>query len=155
MSDDGGSAGRAQILLVEDSEADIRLTREALRDSKVRTTLHVVHNGVDALRFLRREEEYSYAPVPDVVLLDLNMPRMDGRELLEIVKRDSSLSRIPIVVLTTSDEEEDVVKSYSLQANCYIRKPLDMGSFITVVKRIEDFWFEIVKLPPNPGEAGE
>ena len=137
----------AEILLAEDSAADVRLTQEALADSKLHINLHVVPDGVEALAFLRREGDAAEAPRPDLILLDLNMPRMDGREFLEVVKQDADLRTIPIVVLTTSAEDEDIVRSYASHANCYIRKPLAIDSFFEVVKTIENFWFSIVKLP--------
>jgi len=137
------------ILLVEDNPGDVRLTREALREGKVVNTLHDVGDGVKALEFLRHEGSYAKAPHPDIILLDLNLPRMDGRELLARIKTDPSLQRIPVVILTTSKSEEDIIKSYDLHANCYITKPVDMERFITVVKSIEDFWFTVVKLPPD------
>lgn len=137
-----------EILLVEDNPGDVRLTREALRDSKLHNVLHVVEDGVEALTFLRQEEPYPYAPRPDIILLDLNLPRMSGREVLEIIKNDDALKTIPVVVLTTSDDERDIVASYALHANCYITKPVDMAQFVTIVKNIKDFWFSIVKLPP-------
>jgi two-component system, chemotaxis family, response regulator Rcp1 len=136
-----------EILLAEDNPADVRLTIEALRDAKVRNNLHVVENGVEALAFLRREGKYADSPHPDLILLDLNMPRMDGREVLAVIKADPELKRIPVVVLTTSRAEEDIVKSYDLHANCYISKPVDLDQFITVVRSIEDFWLTIVRLP--------
>ena len=141
--------GAVEILLVEDNPGDIRLTREALRDSKMHNRLSVVEDGVEAMRFLRREEEYSDAPRPDIVLLDLNLPRKDGREVLADMKTDPLLRRIPVVVLTTSDDERDIIKSYDLHANCYITKPVDLQRFIEIVKTIEGFWFSIVKLPPD------
>lgn len=142
------SAKLAEILLVEDSPGDVRLTQEALRESKVRNQLSVVEDGVEAMAFLRREGRYSGVARPDLVLLDLNLPRKDGREVLAEIKADSSLRTIPVVILTTSDAEEDVIKGYGLHANCYITKPVDFGRFITVVRAIDDFWFSIVKLPP-------
>jgi CheY-like chemotaxis protein len=138
-----------EILLVEDNLGDIRLTRETLKEGKVRNNLHVSVDGVEALKFLKQEGEYQDAPRPDLILLDLNMPRMDGRELLERIKRDDDLKRIPVVIMTTSEAEEDIVKSYNLHANCYITKPVGLDQFIQVVKMIEDFWVTIVKLPPN------
>jgi CheY-like chemotaxis protein len=137
-----------EILLVEDNPGDARLTREALKDSKLNNQLYVVEDGVEALTFLRNEGEFANAPRPDIILLDLNLPRMSGRELLEIIKADDVLKTIPIVVLTTSDDERDIVMSYALHANCYITKPVDMNQFVTIVKNIKDFWFTIVKLPP-------
>ncbi len=139
----------AEILLVEDNPGDIRLTREALRDSKINNNLSVVEDGVEAMRFLRRHEEYSQARRPDIILLDLNLPRKDGREVLEDIKSDPDLRRIPVVILTTSDDERDIVQSYDLHANCYITKPVDLQRFVEIVKNIEGFWFSIVKLPPD------
>ena len=136
-----------RILLVEDSPGDVRLTVEALKDGKVRNDLSVVGDGVEALAFLQREGKYADAPRPDLILLDLNLPRMDGRELLAIIKQDENLKRIPVVVLTTSEAEVDVLRVYDLNANCYITKPVDLDKFITVIKAIEDFWLTIVKLP--------
>lgn len=138
-----------EILLVEDNPGDVRLTREALRDAKVRNNMHVVSDGVEAMRFLHREGEHAAAERPDVILLDLNLPKMDGREVLAAVKSDPGLKRIPIVVLTTSAAETDIIQAYDLHANCYITKPVDLDQFVEVVKSIEDFWFEIVKLPDD------
>lgn len=139
-----------EILLVEDNEGDVRLTREALREGHLRNILHVVGDGESALDFLYRRGEYAAATRPDLILLDLNLPRRDGREVLADIKRDPSLKRIPVVVLTTSRAEEDLVRSYDLHANCFITKPVDFDQFIQVVKTIENFWFTIVVLPP-PG----
>ncbi len=139
------------ILLVEDSPADVDLTREALEDAKVRNTLHVVSDGVAALEFLRREGDYADAPRPDLILLDLNLPKKDGREVLADIKADPSLRRIPVVVLTTSEAEQDIVRSYDLHANCYVTKPVDLEQFIAVIKSIESFWLVIVKLPDDLG----
>ena len=136
-----------EILLVEDNPGDVRLTIEALRDAKVRNNLHVAKDGIEAMAFLRREEGYENTPRPDVILLDLNMPKKDGREVLAEIKADKRLHRIPVVILTTSEAERDIVKAYDLHANCYITKPVDLDQFITVVNSIESFWFEIVKLP--------
>jgi CheY-like chemotaxis protein len=136
-----------RILLVEDSPGDVRLTIEALKDGKVRNDLSIVGDGVEALAFLNGEGKYAEAPRPDLILLDLNLPRMDGRELLAIIKQDDNLKRIPVVVLTTSEAEADVLRVYDLNANCYITKPVDLDKFITVIKAIEDFWLTIVKLP--------
>ena len=136
-----------RILLVEDSPGDVRLTIEALKDGKVRNDLSIVGDGVEALAFLNGEGKYAEAPRPDLILLDLNLPRMDGRELLAIIKQDEHLKRIPVVVLTTSEAEADVLRVYDLNANCYITKPVDLDKFITVIKAIEDFWLTIVKLP--------
>jgi two-component system, chemotaxis family, response regulator Rcp1 len=137
------------ILLVEDNPGDIRLTREALRDSKIRNNLTVVEDGVEAMAYLRREGAYADASRPDIILLDLNLPRMDGREVLREIKADDMLKRIPVVVLTTSESEDDILRSYDLHANCYIAKPVDFNRFITIVHTIENFWFSIVKLPPE------
>jgi CheY-like chemotaxis protein len=145
---DASSTGRPiDILLVEDNPGDVRLTIEALRDSKVRNQLHVATDGVEAMAFLRREGQHANAPRPGLVLLDLNLPRMDGRQVLAEMKADVRLKTIPVVVLTTSRAEEDVLRSYELQANCYISKPVDLDQFMTVVRSIEDFWLTIVSLP--------
>jgi CheY-like chemotaxis protein len=138
-----------QILLVEDNPGDVRLTREALREAKVHNTLHVAQDGEEAIAFLTRTGKHRDAVRPDVVLLDLNLPRKGGLEVLKEVKADPDLRRIPIVVVTTSSAEQDVVKSYNLHANCYVTKPVDLGQFLEVVRSIEDFWLSIVKLPPN------
>ena len=139
----------AEILMVEDNPGDVRLTQEALKEGKMLNNLHVVEDGVEALAFLRREGKYADAPRPDVILLDLNLPRKDGREVLVEIKADKNLRRIPVVILTVSEAEEDILKTYDLNANCYITKPLDLDQFIKVVKSIEKFWFTIVTLPPN------
>ena len=136
-----------EILLVEDNPGDVRLTREILRDAKVRNTLHHVADGVEALAFLARDGQYADAPLPDLILLDLNLPRKDGREVLTEIKADKRLASIPVVVLTSSSAEKDVVKSYGLHANCYIVKPIDLDQFIEVVRSIESFWLCIVTLP--------
>lgn len=136
-----------EILLVEDNPGDVRLTQEALREGKVRNSLSIVNDGVAAMSFLRREGAYANAPRPDIVLLDLNLPKKDGRQVLEEIKLDPDLRRIPVVVLTTSKAEEDVLRSYNLHANCYISKPVDLEQFLGVVRSIEDFWLCIVKLP--------
>ena len=144
----GSALGRPiEILLVEDNPGDVRLTREGLTESKVRNNLHVARDGVEAMAFLRGEGQHANAVRPDLILLDLNLPRMDGREVLSEVKSDPKLKTIPVVVLTTSRAEQDVLRSYDLHANCYITKPVDLEQFITVVKSIEDFWFTIVTLP--------
>jgi CheY-like chemotaxis protein len=137
------------ILLVEDNPGDVRLTQELLRDSKVRNTLVAVSNGVEALALLRREGRYRDAARPDLILLDLNLPRKDGREVLAEVKQDLELKRIPVVVLTSSKAEADVLKTYNLHANCYVTKPVGLEQFATVVKSIEDFWLSIVRYPPD------
>ena len=138
-----------EILLVEDNPGDVRLTQEALRDGKVRNSMHVAADGVEALAFLRREGKFADARRPDVILLDLNLPKKDGREVLAEIKTDPDLRRIPVVVLTTSEAEEDILRAYNLYANAYVAKPVDLDKFIAVVKSIEDFWLEIVKLPPD------
>lgn len=143
------SAEPIDILLVEDNPGDARLAVEALKEGRVETKLHVVPDGVEAMRFLRREESYRDCPRPHVILLDLNLPRKDGRQVLAEVKSDPDLKRIPVVVLTTSQAEQDILKSYELHANCYIAKPVDLDQFITVIKAIEDFWCTIVRLPPR------
>jgi chemotaxis family two-component system response regulator Rcp1 len=136
-----------EILLVEDNAGDVRLAREGLRECKLLNNLSVTKDGVQALAFLRREGEFANAPRPDLIMLDLNLPRKDGREVLKEIKEDEMLKRIPVVILTTSKAEEDILKSYSLHANCYVTKPLAIEQFITVVQAIETFWFTIVKLP--------
>ncbi len=137
------------ILLVEDNPGDVLLTEEALQEGKVCNDLYVAEDGMEAIAFLRREGKYEDMPRPDVILLDLNLPRMDGREVLAEIKADPDLKRIPVVILTTSSADEDILKSYDLHANCYITKPVDLDQFIEVVKSVEDFWFTIVKLPFN------
>ena len=139
-----------EILLVEDSPADVRLTKEGLDEAGVRNALHVVQDGVEAMAFLRREGVYADAPTPDLILLDLNLPRKTGREVLAEIKQDPALMRIPVIVLTTSAAERDILEVYGLHANCYITKPIDLDQFIRIVKSIEDFWLTIVKLPPHP-----
>lgn len=136
-----------QILLVEDDPGDVLMTREALVDSKLLHRLHVLDNGEQAVQYLRREPPYSDAVRPDLVILDLNLPRLDGRELLSIVKSDPALLRIPCVVLTTSDAEEDVMRSYDLHANAYVTKPVDFQAFVRVVRQIDEFFFTLVRLP--------
>lgn len=136
-----------EILLVEDNPGDVLLTREALEESKVLNNLHVVNDGDEALEFLYQKGKYADAPQPDLILLDLNLPRRDGREVLAEIKEDSRLRVIPIVILTTSTSEEDILNTYELHANCYITKPLDLHQFVKVVKSVEDFWFSIVTLP--------
>ncbi len=142
-----------EILLVEDNPGDVRLTREALRDGKMKNNLHVAMDGVEALAFLRREGRHTAAPRPDVILLDLNLPKKNGREVLAEVKSDPELMRIPVVVLTTSADEHDVLKAYEYHANCYITKPVDLEKFLDVVRSIEDFWFTIVRLPSDVGHG--
>lgn len=136
-----------EILLVEDNPGDVRLTQEAFKEAKVLNNLSVVTDGVEALAFLRREGSYAGAPRPDLVLLDLNMPKLSGREVLAEIKSDERLKSIPVVVLTTSDADRDIEESYRLQANCYITKPVDLGQFIHVVEVIDDFWLCVVRLP--------
>ncbi len=138
-----------EILLVEDDVRDIDLTKEVLKDSKFQLNLNVVRDGVEAIAYLRQQGKYTNATQPDLVLLDLNLPRLDGREVLQAIKTDSNLKLIPIVVLTTSDLDEDVMQAYNLGANCYVNKPLGLEEFIQLVRLIEDFWFTIVKLPPK------
>ena len=138
-----------EILLVEDNPGDERLTREALKEGKVYNNLHWVKDGVEAMEFLQRRGKYRDAPRPDIILLDLNLPKKDGREVLQEIKGDEALKRIPVVVLTTSKAEEDVLKTYDLHANCYVTKPVDLEKFIVVVRSIDVFWLTVVTLPPN------
>ena len=142
-----------EILLVEDNPGDVELAREALQTGKVNNSLQVVGDGVFAMEFLRRQGKYAGAPRPDLILLDLNMPRKDGREVLAEIKADPDLKRIPVVILTTSQAEEDILKTYNLHANCFITKPIDLHQFIKVVQAIEEFWFTIVKLPAKNGAS--
>lgn len=141
-----------EILLVEDDPGDVLIAKEALEDSKVANNLHVVTNGEDALKYLRREAPYEDAPRPGLILLDLNLPRVDGRQVLEQVKEDRVLRKIPVVVLTTSEHEEDISTSYDLHANAYVTKPVDFGNFVEVVRQIDDFYFSVVKLPKSRDE---
>jgi len=136
-----------EVLLVEDSPGDVRLTKEAFRDANPTIHLHVAADGVEAMAYLRREGVHAHAPRPDLILLDLNLPKMDGREVLVHIKEDASLKTIPTVILTTSDAEVDIVKSYQLQANCYLIKPVQLDAFEILVKSINDFWLTKVKLP--------
>ncbi|MHB8146291.1 MAG: response regulator [Vulcanimicrobiaceae bacterium] len=136
-----------EILLVEDSPSDARLTQEAFRDGKIRNNLSLVTNGVEAVAFLRREGRYAGVKRPDLILLDLNLPRMDGREVLRRIKTDPEFMTIPVVILTTSEAEADIVSAYEYHANCYIQKPVDFARFLQIVAIIEDFWLTIVKLP--------
>lgn len=138
-----------EILLVEDNPADVRLTKEALKEEKLYSNLHVASDGVEAMAFLHKEGKYSKAVRPDLILLDLNLPKKDGREVLNEIKTDDKLKAIPVVVLTVSKSEEDILKSYNLHANCYITKPVDISQFVKIAKSIQDFWLTIVKLPPN------
>ena len=139
--------GSIQVLLVEDNPGDVRLTKEALKEGKLLNQLTVVGDGVEALSFLRKEGKYADALQPELILLDLNLPKKDGREVLAEIKADPNLRRIPVVVLTTSSAEEDILRIYDLHANCYITKPVDLEQFMGVVKSIEDFWVSVVKLP--------
>lgn len=137
------------VLLVEDDPGDVLMTREAFEDNKVANNLYVVNDGVMAMEFLHKEGQYADAPTPDLVLLDLNLPRMDGREVLAALKEDPELRRIPVVVLTTSEAEEDVLRSYSLHANAYVTKPVDFSRFIEVVRQIDEFFVTVVRLPSH------
>ncbi len=136
-----------EIMLVEDNPGDARLTLEALREGKIRNNLHHARDGIEALAMLRREGAYATLPTPDLILLDLNLPRCDGREVLRGLKEDAQLRMIPVVVLTTSEAEQDILRSYQLHANCYITKPVDLDKFITIIRAIEQFWLAIVTLP--------
>jgi two-component system, chemotaxis family, response regulator Rcp1 len=138
-----------QVLLVEDSPGDVRLTQEAFREAKVRIELHVASDGADAMAFLGHEGVHVDAPRPDLILLDLNLPKKDGREVLAEIKGNSSLQTIPVVILTTSESETDILKSYMLHANCYITKPVSLEGFLKVVKSIDNFWLSVVKFPPE------
>jgi two-component system, chemotaxis family, response regulator Rcp1 len=138
-----------EILLVEDNIGDIRLTEEALKESNLLVNLHVARDGMEAMEFLRGEGDQANAPAPDLILLDLNLPRKDGREVLQEIKNDADLKHIPVVVLTTSESESDIIATYGFHANCYINKPVDMDQFIKIVQMLEEFWFTIVKLPPR------
>jgi len=140
----------ADFLLVEDNPGDVRLTQEALKNHKVQNNLHVVTDGEEAMDFLRRQGKHKNAPRPDIILLDLNLPRKDGREVLAEIKSDPDLKTIPVVIITSSEAEQDIVKSYNLNANCYVTKPVDLDQFIKVVQSINDFWLTIVKLPSAP-----
>jgi len=135
------------ILLVEDNPGDVRLIREAMRERRMQVDLHAVENGVEALAFLRKEDGYVRVPRPDLILLDLNLPKMDGRGVLTEVKEDQNLRRIPVVVLTASQAEEDIFRAYDLRANCYVTKPLDLDQFMDAVQTIQDFWMSVVQLP--------
>jgi len=142
-----------EILLVEDNSTDVMLTRAALEQAKMRNNLHVARDGVEAMAFLRKEDKYAQMPRPDLILLDLNMPRKDGREVLTEVKADDTLKYIPVVVLTTSQAQEDVIKAYGLHANCYISKPVDFEQFTNVVRAIDNFWFTVVTLPAEDNDG--
>jgi two-component system response regulator len=137
----------AQVLLVEDNEDDVELTLEALKDSKVWMDVHVVPDGIEAMKFLRCQDEYADKSRPDLILLDLNLPKMDGREVLKEIREDPNLTALPVVVLTTSQNEEDIFKMYNMHANCYISKPVDFLQFTKIIKQIEGFWLQLVKLP--------
>jgi CheY-like chemotaxis protein len=141
------------ILLVEDSETDAELTLQALKQGKLENTVHHVKDGVEAMKFLRKEDEYANEARPDLVLLDLNMPKLDGREVLRQIREDDSLKVIPVVVLTTSSQDQDILETYGLTANSYIVKPVDLNSFFDVVKQISNFWVRVVALPPKPDET--
>jgi len=147
MESIGRDAAAIEVLLVEDSPGDIRLTLEAFKDAKVHINLHVAWDGTEAMAFLGRQGEHANAPRPDLILLDLNLPKKDGREVLREIKESPTLKSIPVVILTTSGSEADILQTYRLHANCYITKPVDLGGFLKVVKSIDDFWLSIVKLP--------
>jgi two-component system, chemotaxis family, response regulator Rcp1 len=147
MESIGTDAKPIEVLLVEDSPGDVRLTQEAFKDAKVHINLHVASDGAKAMAFLKRVGEYANVPRPDLVLLDLNLPKKDGREVLDEIKQDPALKTIPVVVLTTSSSEADVLRSYQLHANCYITKPVGLEGFLTVVKSIDSFWLSVVRLP--------
>lgn len=146
---DNSKQTKVKILLIEDNPGDVRLTKEALTESKLSNELIVMNDGVEALKLLRREVNNPDYTLPDIILLDLNLPKKDGREVLAEIKSDDKLKKIPVVILTISKAEEDILRSYNLHANCYITKPIDFHQFIKVVKSIENFWFTIVKLPPK------
>jgi len=139
----------AEILLIEDNPGDVRLVEEALRENKLLNNLSVARDGVEALAFLRREEQYADATRPDLILLDLNLPRKSGYEVLREVKADDNLKRIPVVVLTTSAAEDDILDTYNLHANCYVTKPIGLAQFVEIIRQIENFWLGVVKLPPD------
>ncbi len=144
-----GTFGPIEILLVEDNPADVRLTKETLKEGKVANVIDVAIDGMDAMAFLKRVGKYANAQRPDLILLDLNLPKKNGREVLAEIKMDPHLKHIPVVILTTSEDEKDIITTYKLHANCYITKPVDFDQFINVVKSIENFWFTVVKLPPK------
>lgn len=147
MTNEETSLKSVNILLVEDNPADVRLTMEAFKDAKVNNNFYVVDNGEDVIAFLKQEGKYSNMPRADLILLDLNIPKKDGREVLEEIKKEPELKKIPVIILTTSKAEEDIIRTYNLHANCYIHKPVDLNEFIKIVKSIENFWLTIVKLP--------
>jgi len=151
MESIGTDAKPMEVLLVEDSAGDVRLTREALKDAKVHVHLQVASDGIEAMAFLKREGQHVHAPRPDLILLDLNLPKKDGRQVLEEIKQSPSLKSIPVVILTTSASEADILRSYMLHANCYITKPVDLNGFLDVVKSIDNFWLSVVKLPREMG----
>lgn len=137
------------ILLVEDNPGDVRLTQEALKEGKILHEMHVTPDGMEAIAYLKREGKYAEAPRPDLIFLDLNLPKKDGREVLDEIKTDPTLKRIPVVILTTSHDEQDVLKSYNLHANAFVSKPVGLEQFLAVVRSVEDFWLTVVRLPPN------
>jgi CheY-like chemotaxis protein len=147
IEDTGSRPGPIEVLLVEDSPGDVRLTREALKDAKAHISLHVASDGIEAMAFLAKQGEHAKAPRPDLILLDLNLPRKDGREVLKEIKENTALATIPVVILTTSAASVDVMNSYRLHANCYITKPVSLDGFLKVVQSIDDFWLSVVKLP--------
>jgi two-component system, chemotaxis family, response regulator Rcp1 len=150
MEAHGPGAQPIEILLVEDSPGDVRLTQEALKDAKVHVSLQVARDGIEAMSFLKQEGEYANSPRPDLILLDLNLPKKDGREVLQEIKESPTLKSIPVVILTTSASNVDILRSYMLHANCYITKPVNLDGFLKVVKTIDGFWLSVVKLPPHP-----
>jgi chemotaxis family two-component system response regulator Rcp1 len=137
------------ILLVEDNPGDVRLTKEALKDAKVLNEIYVAKDGVEAMEFLHKQGRFAEVPIPDMILLDLNLPRKDGREVLAEIKKDPKLKHIPVIILTTSKADEDIIKTYNLHANAYITKPVDLNRFVEIIHALEEFWFTIVKLPPK------
>jgi chemotaxis family two-component system response regulator Rcp1 len=142
-------ASAVDILLVEDNPGDVRLTKEALKDAKVLNEIYVAKDGVEAMEFLYKKGQFAEVPIPDMILLDLNLPRKDGREVLAEIKKDPKLKHIPVIVLTTSKADEDIIKTYNLHANAYITKPVDLNRFVEIIHALEEFWFTIVKLPPK------
>jgi two-component system, chemotaxis family, response regulator Rcp1 len=152
MDSYGDFALAIQVLLVEDNPGDVRLTREALKDAKMHISLEVARDGVEAMLILKQEGDYARSPRPDLILLDLNLPRKDGREVLKEIKESPELKSIPVVVLTTSESDKDILQSYMLHANCYITKPVSIGGLLKVVKSIDAFWLSVVKLPSYPGD---
>ncbi|HMI51426.1 MAG TPA: response regulator [Candidatus Saccharimonadales bacterium] len=147
MESIGNGAAPIEVLLVEDNPGDVRLTREAFKDAKVHINLHVASDGAEAMSFLGRQGDYAHVPRPDLILLDLNLPKKDGREVLGEIKASPALMSIPVVILTTSASEADILRSYKLHANCYITKPVGLGGFLEVIKSIDSFWLSVVKLP--------